>query len=66
MGLFGKRKILKTFIRAYLKASKEDQFADRVKEMLKQFVQERGIKSPVTTGRTSAVQNLADRNWGAY
>lgn len=27
-------------IRAYLRASTEDQFADRAKDMLKQFVQE--------------------------
>ena len=32
------------FIRAYLRASTEDQFADRAKEMLEQFVQERGHK----------------------
>ena len=32
------------FIRAYLRASTEDQFADREKEMLEQFVQERGHK----------------------
>ena len=32
------------FIRAYLRASIEDQFADRAKEMLEQFVQERGHK----------------------
>ena len=32
------------FIRAYLRASTEDQFADRAKEMLEQFVQERGYK----------------------
>ncbi|OWD03394.1 resolvase, partial [Escherichia coli] len=32
------------FIRAYLRASTEDQFADRAKEMLGQFVQERGHK----------------------
>ncbi|EPG7476354.1 recombinase family protein, partial [Pseudomonas aeruginosa] len=31
-------------IRAYLRASTEDQFADRAKEMLEQFVQERGHK----------------------
>ncbi|HFS1612669.1 TPA: resolvase, partial [Klebsiella pneumoniae] len=29
------------FIRAYLRASTEDQFADRAKEMLEQFVQQR-------------------------
>jgi len=32
------------FIRAYLRASTEDQFADRAKEMLESFVQERGYK----------------------
>lgn len=32
------------FIRAYLRASTEDQFADRAKEMLEQFVQARGYK----------------------
>ena len=32
------------FIRAYLRASTEDQFADRAKEMLEQFVQQRGHK----------------------
>lgn len=32
------------FIRAYLRASAEDQFAERAKEMLEQFVQERGLK----------------------
>ncbi|ENB46945.1 resolvase, N terminal domain protein [Escherichia coli MP021561.3] len=32
------------FIRAYLRASTEDQFADRAKEMLEQFVQDRGHK----------------------
>lgn len=32
------------FIRAYLRGSTEDQFADRAKEMLEQFVQERGFK----------------------
>ncbi len=32
------------FIRAYLRASTEDQFADRAKEMLEQFFQERGHK----------------------
>jgi len=32
------------FIRAYLSASTEDQFADRAKELLEQFVQERGHK----------------------
>lgn len=32
------------FIRAYLRASTQDQFADRAKEMLDQFVQERGYK----------------------
>ncbi|MHA1067049.1 recombinase family protein [Enterobacter ludwigii] len=32
------------FIRAYLRASTEDQFADRAKEMLERFVQERGHK----------------------
>jgi len=32
------------FIRAYLRASTEDQFADRAKEMLEQFIQERGHK----------------------
>lgn len=32
------------FIRAYLRASTEDRFADRAKEMLEQFVQERGHK----------------------
>lgn len=36
--------VKKTFIRAYLRASTEDQFADRAKEMLEQFVQERGHK----------------------
>ncbi len=30
------------FIRAYLRASTEDQFADRAKDMLELFVQERG------------------------
>jgi len=54
------------FIRAYLRASTEDQFADRAKEMLEQFVQERGIKSPATIGRTSAVQNLTVRSLAAY
>jgi DNA invertase Pin-like site-specific DNA recombinase len=34
----------KMFIRAYLRASTEDQFADRAKEMLEQFVLERGHK----------------------
>ena len=34
----------KMFIRAYLRASTEDQFADRAKEMLEQFVQQRGHK----------------------
>ncbi|AUY94150.1 resolvase (plasmid) [Escherichia coli] len=32
------------FIRTYLRASTEDQFADRAKEMLGQFVQDRGHK----------------------
>lgn len=32
------------FIRAYLRASTEDQFADRAKEMLEQFIEERGHK----------------------
>ena len=32
------------FIRAYLRASTEDQFSDRAKEILEQFVQERGHK----------------------
>ncbi|AXI24629.1 N terminal domain [Cardinium endosymbiont of Sogatella furcifera] len=32
------------FIRAYLRASTEDQFVDRAQEMLEQFVQERGHK----------------------
>jgi DNA invertase Pin-like site-specific DNA recombinase len=32
------------FIRAYLRVSTEDQFADREKEMLVQFVQEWGHK----------------------
>lgn len=32
------------FIRAYLRASREDKFADRAKETLEQFVQERGHK----------------------
>jgi DNA invertase Pin-like site-specific DNA recombinase len=32
------------FIRAYLRASTEDQFADQAKEMLEEFVQERGHK----------------------
>ncbi|MBL4277294.1 recombinase family protein [Vibrio fluvialis] len=32
------------FIRAYLIASTEDQFADRAKDMLEQFIQERGHK----------------------
>ncbi|EBX3952401.1 resolvase [Salmonella enterica subsp. enterica serovar Offa] len=32
------------FIRAYLRASTEDQFADRAKEMLEQFALERGHK----------------------
>lgn len=32
------------FIRAYLRASTKDQHADRAKEMLKQFVEERGHK----------------------
>ncbi|MXP67135.1 recombinase family protein [Pantoea sp. Nvir] len=32
------------FIRAYLRASTEDQFADRAKKVLEQFVQERGHK----------------------
>lgn len=32
------------FIRAYLRASTEDQFADRAKEMLEQFVQGHGHK----------------------
>nr|UNJ79922.1 hypothetical protein [Providencia sp.]UNJ80132.1 hypothetical protein [Providencia sp.] len=30
------------FIRAYLRASSEDQFADREKNMLNDFVEERG------------------------
>lgn len=32
------------FIRAYLRASTQDQFADRAKQMLEQFVHERGHK----------------------
>lgn len=32
------------FIKAYLRASTEDQFADRAKERLEQFVQKRGFK----------------------
>lgn len=32
------------FIRAYLRASTEDQYADRAKEMLDNFVRERGLK----------------------
>lgn len=39
------------FIRAYLRASTEDQFADRAKEMLGQFVQERGHKIASSGGR---------------
>lgn len=30
------------FIRAYLRASSEDQYADRAKNMLNDFVEERG------------------------
>lgn len=32
------------FIRAYIRASTEDQFAGRAKEMLEQFVQDGGYK----------------------
>ncbi len=36
------RLVKKMFIRAYLRASSEDQFADREKNMLNDFVEERG------------------------
>jgi DNA invertase Pin-like site-specific DNA recombinase len=55
----------KMFIRAYLRASTEDQFVDRAK-MLEQFVQQRGHKIASYYREISAAQNLIALSWGAY
>ena len=54
------------FIRAYLGASTEDQFADRAKEMLGQFVQERGHKIASYYRENISGTKLDRRNWDAY
>ena len=54
------------FIRAYLRASTEDQFADRAKEMLGQFVQGRGHKIASYYRENISGTKLDRRNWDAY
>ncbi|EMW44561.1 resolvase, N terminal domain protein [Escherichia coli 2731150] len=54
------------FIRTYLRASTEDQFADRAKEMLEQFVQERGHKIASYYRENISGTKLTARNWGDY
>ena len=43
------------FVRAYLRASTDDQDANRARDQLKAFAAERGFRSPPGTSRTRAV-----------